>query len=441
MDTKINDSKQGEGKKKELMTHGNKKKFFSHFATGTISAAIGVTIAKAIPINQKDAPTPQQTPFPNPVSETEEKSNDHHEEKVPEKEVERLEDTDAPSNKEDINEPVPTDTTDSARTDKPEENSNEQPESKPDAKSEETPDVKSDNQPEKRSDDLPNEKEIDEIADNLVKDSKIDERDNVGIPSDFSFTQQVELNLPNGLTAEGFVFELEGNELVLADLDGDGIFDDLLANTDNGLAPITVDIVGTDGRVERTLNDFIAQNHLTESDIVQVATDDADINQAMTDVERKQMENDTYLEDVALVDENTNEIRKAENEADLNITNDKVGTLAREVDSDNDFTDIDQELAELEKKLDNGKEEIKELTEEEENELLKDILGGTTDDDLALEDDEIDTLIESIIAEDEDSALQETFNSQQADVEKDVATYDLEDIDFSGIGEDDNLNS
>ena len=227
----------------------------------------------------------------------------------------------------------------------------------------------------------------------------------------------------------------------MADLDGDGIFDDLLANTDNGLAPITVDIVGTDGRVERTLNDFIAQNHLTESDIVQVATDDADINQAMTDVERKQMENDTYLEDVALVDENTNEIRKAENEADLNITNDKVGTLAREVDSDNDYTDINQELAELEKELDDGKEEIKELTEEEENELLKDILGGTTDDDLALEDDEIDTLIESIIAEDEDSALQETFNSQQADDEKDVATYDLEDIDFSGIGKDDNLNS
>ena len=287
METKAMDSKQE--KKRVLLTHGNKKVFFSHFGTAVVGGAIGASIREIIPITPTDDPKDEPGNLPNndPKDKPGNGPQDapKNESKSDPKEEPRNEPKHEP-NEESRVEP----------RNETKDDSKEEPkdESKDKSKGESRDETKDDSAP-----DNPNQEEIDKIADNLIKDSKIDARDAIDQDSFMHFTDHVKINMPNGLEVDGFGFNLEGDDFVLADLDGDGIYDDLLAHVDGKLLDIIVPLIGPNGEVVTTLNQFLARNRLTESDIEQIVNSTGgEINLAMTDLERRQMEEDDTTDDI-----------------------------------------------------------------------------------------------------------------------------------------------
>ena len=253
----------GQNKQKELLTVGNKKLIFSHIGSAVIGAAIGASISRIIPIKQPDVPTDDEK------------------------------DT-TPTNDNSSQEPIEEPKKEEPKEEEPKEEEPKEEEPKEEEPKEEEPKEDSEN---------PSQDEIDKIAEDLVKDSKIDDRDIIDEGSLLHFTDYVKINLPNGLEADGFVFDIEGQNFVLADLDGDGVYDNLLAHVNGMLTDVDIPIFAPDGSIVTTLNEIIARNHLTESDIEQIVNENGDIDLVMTDTERRQIENDDVEGDIARVEE------------------------------------------------------------------------------------------------------------------------------------------
>jgi len=263
----------GQNKQKELLTVGNKKLIFSHIGSAVIGAAIGASISRIIPIKQPDVPTDDEK------------------------------DT-TPTNDNSSQEPIEEPKKEEPKEEEPKEEEPKEEEPKEEEPKEEEPKEEEPKEEEPKEDsENPSQDEIDKIAEDLVKDSKIDDRDIIDEGSLLHFTDYVKINLPNGLEADGFVFDIEGQNFVLADLDGDGVYDNLLAHVNGMLTDVDIPIFAPDGSIVTTLNEIIARNHLTESDIEQIVNENGDIDLVMTDTERRQIENDDVEGDIARVEE------------------------------------------------------------------------------------------------------------------------------------------
>lgn len=301
----------GQNKQKELLTVGNKKLIFSHIGSAVIGAAIGASISRIIPIKQPDVPTDEEK------------------------------DT-TPTNDNSSQEPIEEPKKDEPKEEEPKEDEPKEEEPKEEEPKEEEPKEDSEN---------PSQDEIDKIAEDLVKDSKIDDRDIIDEGSLLHFTDYVKINLPNGLEADGFVFDIEGQNFVLADLDGDGVYDNLLAHVNGMLTDVDIPIFAPDGSIVTTLNEIIARNHLTESDIEQIVNENGDIDLVMTDTERRQIENDDVEGDIARVEEPNN---------------------VDDVNSEAEGEELDIEEPNKPEVKD---DDVAQLSPEEEDVLLQDLLG------------------------------------------------------------------
>ena len=272
-----NDIYSNQEKKKALFTHGNERIYYSHIGPAAIGAAIGVTIGSVTPITPVEPLVVDDDPTVTPETPITAMTGSEYIDTPVEHIITRPETFRPP--KPEVTKPQPP----RHEQTKPEEPRHDPP--KPE---------------EPRHDpENPSQEEIDRIAGNLVRDSHIDERDAVDESSILDFTDRVTLNMPNGMTVDGYIFN---EELVLADLDGDGVYDNLLAVVDGEPREVVVPIMGTNGQPIMTLNEVIAQNHLTESDIEQLVSQERELNLAMTDPERRLIQQDDISHDIKILD-------------------------------------------------------------------------------------------------------------------------------------------
>ncbi|MBQ6063719.1 MAG: hypothetical protein IJK87_08845 [Prevotella sp.] len=356
METKPIDSKQE--KKRVLFTRGNKKVSFSHVGTTVVGSAIGATISRIIPIDtaRDSKPTPEPTPEPKPTPE-----------------------------------PTPNPKPTPEPTNSPEPTPTPEPSPDPVAKSEPTQEPSVEN---------PHQEEIDEIAEALVRDTKIDARDAAEVDGLLHFTDRVTINLPNGLEADGFVFNLGGEDLVLADLDGDGVYDNVLAHVDGVLTDVEIPLIGDDGMIVTTLNQFIAQHRLTESDVEQIVNaTGGDVNLTITDIERRQIEADDAHNDIHGTDREDGATPETDKGDTAQLSPEEEKTLLDDILGRNDNPVQGQPAP---------------LSPEEIEILRKSILGGdVSQNDLTqLSSEDIETLQNSVYGENDDLGF---FDTQQTD--------------------------
>ncbi len=220
----------------------------------------------------------------------------------------------------------------------------------------------------------PEQKDIDKIAEELINGSKVDERDLADIGSMLEGSYPVTISLNNGLEVVGFPFRDWGLDLVLTDLDGDGVFGDVLVNNNGELMRFDMPVTLGDGRVVG-YDELIASLHITFSDIEQLLNNGgADNNLAMTEDDRQRLEADHPNEDIV---------------------------------------NWEKKTAESENKKDGGEHEVTGgLTPEEEDELLKDILGENISNDSEIDDGELTALLTGtpqvrLISEEEETIVDE----------------------------------
>lgn len=363
METQSIIPQQNEAKKK-VFTHGKTTVFISHIGAAVIGGAVGAIISgKPDPEPIPPKPAPGKDVKPDTKPDTNADTVDKKDDQPPKDTGEKVRN----------DEPVPTDSTVKSGDDNPAEKTE-----KKDAENQPTDNKKTED--EKDIAQNPEQEEIDKIAENLINDSRIDERDIADVGSMLEGSYPVVISLDNGLEIVGFPFNDCGLDLVLVDLDGDGVYGDVLADINGELMRFDMPVTLSDGSVIG-YDELIATLHITNSDIEQLLNDDPENNLTMTNDDRQRLEADNPEEDIV------NWEKPSEEGEDNKETPEQMATGA--------------------------------LTAEEEDELLRDILGENSHSDDEMDDGELTALLTG------------TSELSQTDDEEDIDNGDLDLDDLS----------
>lgn len=276
-----------EGEGRELSTHGKKKLIVTFAGATVLGAAIGAVILGGKPQPKQD-PGPQNNGPQNPVADNDD--DDPNANLTANNDVKNGKKPDNTKKNDNPDEPKPTDVneTDPKNVKKDDDEINKEKDDDKDVVSKEE------------------QAEIDKITEDLINGSQVDEHDMADIGGLIDYSTPVTVSLPNGLETTGYYYSDFGDDLVLLDLDGDGVFSDVkYVDTDGSLKDFEKELHLNDGSV-LNYKDWVASNHITSSDIEQVLNDDGSNDLSMTDDDRRRMENDNAEEDIVTTDDADN---------------------------------------------------------------------------------------------------------------------------------------
>jgi hypothetical protein len=347
-----------EEEERVLSTRGKKKTIVTFAGTTIVGAAIGAAIIGGKPKPKDDAklPEPEKPVTGDSKDDVTGIANDNAVTNIVDNNVKPATDKKV-DNKPD--EPKPTDDNDKdAKND--------------DINTTDDNTVKTDEKDIAKNDD---QVEIDKITDDLLKGSQVDDRDLADSSGLLDDSVPVSVALPNGLETTGVYFSDFGDDLVLLDLDGDGVFDDVkLVEADGSLRDFHKELHLNDGSVI-SYEEWMASNHITGSDIEQILNETGSNDLAMTEDDRRRMEEDNADEDIVVTDDVVNNqlgedvLTKEEEDALLKQL------LSENEEEDGDFDEDTLSDEELEAILIDTKQDTQALTDDTGSEIASNDLG------------------------------------------------------------------